>query len=811
MRNIMEHPYEGDSADPRGPAANPEAVLNDYRIAYRSRTFSIMGTREVHSGRATFGIFGDGKEIAEIAMAKAFNNGDLRAGYYRDQTFMLATAMTDLPQLFAQLYAHGDVTAEPASGGRQMTSHFATRFLDQEGHFKALVEGKHSSSDISPTGGQMARLLGLAYASKLYRHEPSLRGQEAGFSVNGNEVAFGSIGNAGTSEGIFFEAINAAGVLQVPLAISILDDGLGISVPNELQTTKSSISAALAGFAWDERTRTGLDIHEVRGWDYPALCTAYCVGIERVRAQHIPALFHITEMTQPQGHSSSGSHERYKSKQRLQYEVDFDPIARMRAWILSTSIVRAELLDELEEQERHLVDQVRRASYKAYQAPIRNELGEAALLLDQLHHECGSPEVLSASDQLTGTDNPNRKLIRTGVFEGLIATRHHSGPARDRLRDFLVRFEADNDRRFNSHLYSQSDQSPLLVRERRPTYSPTSELVDGRMVLQRCFDHNLKKDARLFIIGEDVGKLGDVNLVYQGLSERYGDLRVADTGLREATILGQGIGAAMRGLRPIVDIQYLDFLACALQVMSDDLATLHYRTAGGQKAPVIIRTKGHRLEGIWHSGSPMAVILHSGRGIYLAVPRDMTRAAGMYNTLIQSDNPGIVIEVLSGYRVKERVPDNVGTFTVPLGVPETLRAGTDLTVVTYGACCQIALVAADALAGLGVDVEIIDVQTLNPFDVGHRIVRSISRTNAVLFLDEDVPGGASAFMMQQVLEEQRGWQELDAAPRTLTARANRSPFGIDGRYFSKPNHHDVIKACYEIVQERNPSAFGPLF
>lgn len=807
---MPEMKIHGQWTEPSGLVVSQEQAIADYRIAYRSRMFSLMGTKEVHSGRATFGIFGDGKEVAEIAMAKAFRNGDVRAGYYRDQTFMLATGMTDLPKLFAQLYAHADIVADPSSGGRQMNNHFATRFLDDAGHFKPLVEKMHSTSDISPTGGQMARLLGLAYASKLYRHEPSLRGRKDAFSVNGNEVAFGTIGNAGTSEGIFFEAINAAGVLQVPMAISVLDDGYGISVSNELQTTKSSISAVLKGFQWDEESGSGLDIHVVRGWDYPALCVAYTMGVEKVRLHHRPALFHVIEMTQPQGHSSSGSHERYKSAQRLTYEREFDPIARMRMWMIGRSIVRAEVLDEIEQEDRHMVDRVRKAAYRAYLSPIRKEQTQALALLEELRGECPSPELFPAMDLLLSTDKPTRKLVRTGVFEGLVATRDHAGPARDRLREFLVQFETDNDRRFNSHLHSESDRSPLLVEERKPRYSRTSERVDGRMVLQRCFDHNLKKDARLFIVGEDVGKLGDVNLVFKGLSERYGELRVTDTGVREATILGQGIGAALRGLRPVVDIQYLDYLACALQILTDDLATLHHRTAGGQKAPVIIRTKGHRLDGIWHSGSPMAVILHSCRGIYLAVPRDMTRAAGMYNTLIQSDNPGIVVEVLSGYRVKERLPDNIGTFTVPFGVPEIVRQGEDLSVVTYGECCNIALVAADALAKLGVSIEVIDVQTLNPFDVHHRIVQSLERTNAVLFLDEDVPGGASAFMMQQVLEVQEGWKHLDAAPRTLTAGANRTPYGIDGGYFSKPNQQDIVKVCYEIARERNPSTLPPL-
>ncbi|HEX2178692.1 MAG TPA: thiamine pyrophosphate-dependent enzyme [Actinomycetota bacterium] len=784
-----------------------EEVIADYRVAHLSRLASLAGTREVRAGRATFGIFGDGKEIAEVAMAKAFRKGDFRSGYYRDQTFLMAAGIFTVRQFFAQLYGTPSVELEPACGGRQMNNHFGTRLLDANGHFTDLMSGKQSSTDLSPTATQMARLLGLAYASKLYRHEPALKKGAEGFSDNGNEVAFGTIGNAGTSEGIFFEAINAAGVLQVPMAISVWDDWYGISVPNELQTTRWSISEALRGFEWDGATGTGIDIHVVKGWDYPALCLAYQRGIERVRSKHIPAVFHITEMTQPQGHSARGSHERYKSKERMDFEREFDPVVHMRAWIEARGISSPGHLDELEAENRTLVESQRRAAWAAWAAhigPIRKEHKAALALLEDLAAESASPGLPRLIESLRTPERLNRRLIHSTLFQALVEVRDLAGPAKTRLARFVDRIETENDRRYNSHLYSESDESPLRVAERRPSYSTTSEVVDGRQVLQRCFDHHLKKDARLFIVGEDVGKLGDTNLVFQGLNEKYGEMRVTDTGIREATILGQGIGAAIRGLRPLVDIQYLDYLAYALQILMDDLATLHYRSAGGQKAPVIIRTKGHRFDGIWHTGSPMAVILHSCRGVYLAVPRDMTRAAGFYNTLMQSDNPGIVIEVLRGYRNKERVPDNIGTFTVPLGVPEVLRPGTDLTLVTYAECCNVAMEAAETLEALDVDIEIIDVQTLNPFDVDHRIVDSLSRTNAVLFLDEDVPGGASAYMMQQVLEEQQGWHHLDAAPRTLTAKPNRSPYGIDGGYFSKPNVHDVVRACYEIAAERRP-------
>jgi len=797
--------------EPNGPSLSPAEILADYRIAHQSRLASLAGTREVRAGRATFGIFGDGKEVAELAMARAFRNGDFRAGYYRDQTFMFATGMSDLRKFFAQLYGTADISAEPATGGRQMNNHFGTRLLDDSGKFGHLTSGKHSSTDVSPTAGQMARLLGLAYASKLYRNEPALTKGMKGFSNHGDEVAFGTIGNAGTSEGVFFEAVNAAGVLQVPMAISVWDDGYGISVPNELQTTRWSISEALRGFEWDQRTGTGLDIYVLKGWDYPRLSLTYPRAIERVRARHIPALFHVIEMTQPQGHSSSGSHERYKSKERLASERDHDPLTRMRAWMEATGLFSPELLDELELENQGVVEGQRQAAWSAHLEPLLGEQRAALELLgdlcDELDDSRGLPDLV---DALRKPERLTRRLIHTTLFQALVAARDHRGPAKDRLAGHVDRMERENDRLFNSHLYSESDESPLRVAEKKPAYSQTSAVVDGRLVLQRCFDHHLKKNARLFIVGEDVGKLGDVNLVFQDLNTRYGDLRVTDTGIREATILGQGIGAAIRGLRPLVDIQYLDYLPFALQTMMDDLATLHYRSAGGQKAPVIVRTKGHRFDGMWHTGSPMAMILHSCRGIYLAVPRDMTRAAGFYNTLMQSDNPGIVIEVMRGYRNKERLPDNIGSFTVPLGIPETLRAGSDLTIVTYAECCNVALEAARVLEEFEIDVEIIDVQTLNPFDIPHAICESLKRTNAVLFLDEDVPGGASAYMMQQVLEDQQGWQYLDASPRTLTAKANRSPYGIDGGYFSKPNVYDVVRVCHEIVSETRPGGLDPL-
>lgn len=793
---------------PGGLSISRDEVIADYRLGFQSRVASVIGRREVLTGKAKFGIFGDGKEVPQLAMAKVFQPGDWRSGYYRDQTFMLAAEILTLHEFFGQLYADTDLANDPASGGRQMGSHFATRYLDSEYRFLPQLDRKHSAADLSPTAGQMTKLLGLAYASKLYRENEGLKDSGKDFSNNGNEVAFGTIGNASTSEGVFWETVNAAGVLQVPLVLSIWDDGYGISVPNEFQTTKGSISAVLRGFQKGEDGK-GFDIFVVKGWDYAALCDAYVRATAKARSEHVPAIIHVTELTQPQGHSTSGSHERYKSEQRLQWETEFDCLKKMRELIIENEWATDEQISEWEDQERRHVEAERKASWDRYMAPIQAEQEEALALLEGL----GASVSADLRDLIEGLRSPaelNRKLIASRLVQALTVTVSEPGPAREKVRDFLERYKAANTRRYSSHLYSESSESPLNVEGKKPTYSEASEAVDGRLVLTKCFDHNFKKDARLFVVGEDVGKLGDVNLVFEGLNSKYGDLRVTDTGIREMTIFGQGIGTAMRGLRPIVDIQYLDYFLYALQGVSDDLATLHFRTAGGQKAPVIIRTKGHRLQGIWHTGSPMAVILHSCRGVYLCVPRDMTQAAGMYNTLFRSDNPAIVIEVLSGYRLKERVPDNVGTFTVPLGVPEVIREGTDLTIVTYGACCRIALEAANDLETAGVQAEIIDVQTLNPFDVGHTIVSSVEKTNAVIFLDEDVPGGASAYMMREVLERQEGWQWLDAPPRTLSAIDGRSAYATDGDYFSKPSREDVFLTAYALMNERNPRKFPSL-
>jgi pyruvate/2-oxoglutarate/acetoin dehydrogenase E1 component/TPP-dependent pyruvate/acetoin dehydrogenase alpha subunit len=781
-----------------------ETIIADYRLAYSSRRASIIGRAEVLRGNATFGIFGDGKEVPQLAMAKTFRPGDWRAGYYRDQTFMWATQMSSVRGFFSQLYGNAGLEAEPASGGRQMGNHFATRFLDERGEFARQVEMPNSSADVSNVAGWMPRLIGLAYASKLYRNNPQLKTAQGGFSVDGNEVAFGTIGDAATSEGLFWEAINAAGVLQVPLAMSVWDDGFGISVPITAETTKASISDALRGFMPDDRP--GIDIYVVHGWDYPALVEAYARGIEKVRREHKPALFHITELTQPQGHSTSGSHERYKSRERLRFESEFDCVARMRAWIIESGIASESQLEGWEAADKEAVEAARDLAWEAFQSPIRAERERALAILKRID----MPEIAEVTDLLGESGKVTRSFVMASATRALHRLRGIDSPARDELVRFVEDYQRENDERYNSHVYSRSSESPLKVPTVAAEYSDRSPIVDGRQVLLRNFDANFARDPRLFVIGEDVGRLGDVNLVFEGLQAKYGEWRLTDTGIREATILGQAIGAAMRGLRPICDIQYLDYFLYVLQTASDDLATLHWRTVGGQKAPVVIRTKGHRLVGVWHAGSPMALLVNALKGIYIAVPRNMTQAAGFYNTLFRGDNPGVVIEVLNGYRLKERVPDNIGSFTVPLGVPEVLREGTDATIVTYGACCAIALDAARTLEELGVLCEVIDVQTLNPFDVNQTIVKSVEKTHALVCLDEDMPGGTSAFMLQQVLEAQQGWWHLDAAPRTLAASPNRPAYGPDGDYFTKPNRETIVKAVYDLMRERRPWRFPAL-
>ncbi len=786
-------------------------ILSDYRLAVESREASLIGRKEVFMGKAKFGIFGDGKEVAQIAMSKVFRNGDHRAGYYRDQTFMFAIGELTVQQYFAQLYAHPDVEADPATAGRQMNGHYATRMLDEDGKFKNLAEIKNSSCDISPTAGQMPRLLGLAYASKLFRENPGLSSLTQ-LSRNGNEIAFGTIGNASTSEGMFLEAINAAGVLQVPMLTSVWDDGYGISVPQEFHTTKSSISKALAGM---QRTATeqGIEIITVKGWDYPALIEAYQKAERICREEHVPVLLHVEELTQPQGHSTSGSHERYKSKERLAWEAEYDCNKKMREWIIQEVMVLPEEVDSIEQEARLAAEEARDRAWKAFMHDIKKDQVFITQTIIRAEEESSEKAALEEiRDELKKAINPTRLDNVRAAKKALRLLRGHSDLAsREALVDWVKRSEVDTHERYSSHLYSESDESALVVHRVAPEYSDDSSIVDGREVLRMCFDAALTRDPRVLAFGEDVGMIGDVNQGFAGLQKKHGELRVTDTGIRECTIIGQGIGLAMRGLRPIAEIQYLDYFIYALATLSDDLATLRYRTKSGQKAPLIIRTRGHRLEGVWHAGSPIGMILHSLRGIYLLVPRNMTQAAGFYNTMLQSDDPAIIIEPLNGYRLKEKLPDNVGEFTVPLGIPEVLRAGDDFTIVTYGSMCRVVMEAAQALEEAGISCEVIDVQTLLPFDRHHIIVESLKKTSRVAFADEDVPGGATAYMLQEVLERQDGYRYLDSKPITITGKEHRPAYASDGDYFSKPNAEEVFEKVYAVMRESDPQKFPALY
>ncbi len=775
-------------------------VLEDYKLVCESRQASLLGRKEVLTGKAKFGIFGDGKEVAQIAMAKAFRQGDIRSGYYRDQTFMFATGMNTIQQFFAQLYAHTDIDAEPNSAGRSMNGHFGSRMLDEQGKWLPQTDRFNSSSDISPTAGQMPRLLGLALASKLYRQNPDLH-QYTDFSNKGNEVAFGTIGNASTSEGGFWESINAAGVLQVPLAMSVWDDGYGISVPAKYQTTKENISAILSGFNSDEKG-VGVDIYNAKGWDYPELCKVYVSAIQHCRKSHRPVLIHVDEMTQPQGHSTSGSHERYKDKDRLQWEADFDCIKKMREWIEENQIANQEQLDKIENEAIEYVNTCRKNAWEAYLAPLKKDIQDVIAIFDAIQHESAA----EATKELKSTKDAIRKDIGMAVNKVLMATIGQDTPERENLKAYYRQFLKDNFERYSSTLHSKSSNNALAIPEIKPQYSD-DKMVDGREVVLACFDAALGRDPRVFAFGEDVGAIGDVNQGFAGMQEKYGEIRVTDTGIRELSIIGQGIGTALRGLRPIAEIQYLDYLLYALQIMSDDIATLQYRTKGSQKTPIIIRTRGHRLEGIWHSGSPMGMIINAVRGMHVCVPRNMTQAAGMYNLLLLADEPALVIECLNGYRLKEKMPSNIGEFTVPLGVPEVLNQGTDVTIVGYGSTLRVIQDAMKKLETVDISCELIDVQTLLPFDIHHSIVESLKKTNKVVFIDEDVPGGASAYMMQKVLEEQKGYLHLDAQPLTIAAQAHRPAYGTDGDYFSKPNAEDIFIAIYGMMHEYNPGKY----
>lgn len=784
-------------------------VLNDYKLAYMSRETSYLGRKEVLTGKAKFGIFGDGKELPQIALAKQFKDGDFRSGYYRDQTLMMAIGQLTIQEFFAQLYAHTDVEAEPCSAGRSMNGHFGTRSLNPDGTWKDLTKMKNSSADISPTAGQMSRLVGLAQASKVYRNNKELV-SFTNFSNKGNEVAFGTIGDASTSEGPFWEAINAIGVLQVPVVMSVWDDGHGISVPQKYQTTKENISEILKGFQRDKGKNNGYEIFKVKAWDYPALVETYEKAVKIAREEHCPVLVHVVEVTQPQGHSTSGSHERYKSEERLAWETEYCCVRKFREWIESNNIATKEELDTLEKEGKKEVSTQKRAAWEAYLNPIKKERDEVVAMLTSLADESANKAFISPMiEALKSNTEPIRKDIVSTVKKVLRMVRLESMASKNTLISWLDSAAKANYDRYNSTLLSEFPSSPMRVTEVKAKLTDQKE--DGRVVLRENFDKLLATYPEILIFGEDSGKIGGVNQGLEGLQEKYGEIRVSDTGIRENTIIGQGIGMAMRGLRPIAEIQYLDYLLYAIQVLSDDLATLQYRTKGGQKAPLIIRTRGHRLEGIWHSGSPMGMIINSLRGMHVCVPRNLTQAAGFYNTLIQGDDPAIVIEPLNGYRTKEHIPSNLGEFTTPLGIPETLTEGTDITIVSYGSTCNLALQAVQQLAEVEISAELIDVRTLLPFDINHSIVESLKKTNRLLIVDEDVPGGASAFILQQIMEEQKGYYHLDAEPTTLTAKAHRPAYGTDGDYFSKPSIEDIFDATYTVMNEANPQKYPPIY
>lgn len=785
-------------------------VLNDFRVINESRQTSLLGRKEVLTGKAKFGIFGDGKELAQVAMAKVFRDGDFRSGYYRDQTFMMSIGQLSLQEYFAGLYGHTDLEKEPMSGGRQMGGHFGTHTLNADGSFKDMVNQKNSSADISPTAGQMPRLLGLAYASHFYKNNTDLhQGKFLNYSNKGNEVAFGTIGDASTSEGLFWEAINAAGVLQVPMLMSVWDDGHGISVPKKYQTTKESISEILKGFQ-RENGGNGFEIFKTKGWDYAHLCETYEKAAKVCREEHVPCLVHVEEVTQPQGHSTSGSHERYKSKERLQFEIDFDCVKKMREFILQNALADEATLNAIEEEAKNNVRAAQKSAWTDYLTPIKSEVAEVSALFDELASGENGSLISGIKTELNAIKEPIRREIHNVVKKVLRLTKNESSASRSKLADWLRLANIENSDRYSSHLHSQSASQVSNVIPVPAQYSE-EKLVDGRELLRENFDYILTKYPETLIFGEDSGKIGGVNQGLEGLQAKFGEHRVFDTGIREATIMGQAIGLSMRGLRPIAEIQYLDYLLYALQIMSDDLATVQWRTKGMQKAPVIIRTRGHRLEGVWHSGSPMGMIIHACRGINVCVPRNMTQAAGFYNLLLEADEPSLVVEPLNGYRLKENLPSNIGEYKIALGIPETLSEGTDVTLVTYGSSIRIAQDAIKQLEEHGISVELIDVQTLLPFDIHHKIVESLKKTNRVVFFDEDVPGGASAYMMQKVLEEQGGYQYLDSKPVTIASKEHRPAYGSDGDYFSKPSADDVFDVIYNLMLEVNPNKFNKIY
>lgn len=793
-------------------------VLEDFRLAALSRETSLLGRREVLSGKAKFGIFGDGKELAQIALAKQFRNGDFRSGYYRDQTFMMAIEQLSVQEWFAGLFGDTNAEREPQSAGRQMGGHYSTRNLDKNGDWKNLMEQKNSSADISPTAGQMPRLLGLAQASKVYRNHPTLKDLEEfkKFTNGGNEVAFGTIGDASTSEGPFWETINAAGVLQVPMVMSIWDDGFGISVAREHQTTKDSISEALAGMQRTEE-KLGYEILTTKGWNYVHLCETYEKAVKIAREEHVPVLVHVQEVNQPQGHSTSGSHERYKSEERLQWEIDFDCISKFQEWIVGfdvdgQNIATAEELEDIRKIAKTEVRNAKTAAWKELTSEIKIDLNEAIAVLKTVIKESSNSIFIQKDvEVLEKAIDANRKDILSTARKVLRTIRDESIPSKNILSTWIQSQINKNSERYSSYLHSNSSNSALKVEAIAPTYDDNSPMEDGRIILRDNYRELFSNRPEALIFGEDAGKIGGVNQTLEGLQEEFGALRIADTGIRECTIIGQGIGMAMRGLRPIAEIQYLDYLLYAIQILSDDLATLQYRTKGGQKAPLIISTRGHRLEGIWHSGSPMGMIVNALRGMHVCVPRNMTKAAGFYNTLMAADEPALVIEPLNGYRTKEKRPTNIGEFHEPLGVPEIVRQGTDLTIVSYGSTFNLCEIAAQQLMQLGINVELIDVQTLLPFDINHVISKSLEKTNRLMIVDEDVSSGASAYILDKIMQEQKAFFHLDSTPTCLTAKDHRPPYGTDGDYFSKPSIEDIVEKAYAIISEVNPTEFPSLY
>lgn len=776
-----------------------DEVLMDYTMVCISRETSLLGRKEVLGGKAKFGIFGDGKEVAQVAMAKFFQAGDFRSGYYRDQTFMLAAGLTNAEQIFAQLYADPDIKNEPFSAGRQMNCHFATKMVNDNGDWLNLSGLKNISADIAPTAGQMPRALGLAYASKAFRNISQLQSFN-NLSNNGNEVCFATIGDASTSEGHFWETINAAGVLQVPLAVFVWDDGYGISVPKKFQTTKASVSDALSGMQKTENTN-GFNIYKVKGWDYAGMCEVFEEGIRFARETHTPVLFHVEEITQPQGHSTSGSHERYKSQERLEWEREWDGIRKMKEWIIANALAKEEELDGIAERAKEHVRESKAAAWAKFITPVKKQVSRATDLIHAMANAL--PDQTAALQKLAVELSASREPLRRDVLKALntALTLAGSADAAYWTKDYYSELQAENKKLYNTHLYNDGPKSALKVTELKPAFAADAPMLNGFEVLNKYFDELFTANPKVVAFGEDLGYIGDVNQGFSGLQQKHGNDRIFDTGIRELTIMGQGIGLAMRGLRPIAEIQYLDYLLYGLQPLSDDVSTLHYRTAGQQSCPVIVRTRGHRLEGIWHSGSPMGMVINALRGMYVCVPRNMTQAVGMYNTLLRSNDPGLVVECLNGYRLKEKLPSNLLDFTVPLGVPEVIKEGTDVTIVSYGSTLRIIQDAVNALEVQGTSCEIVDVQTLLPFDTNHMILESLKKTNRIVFVDEDVPGGAAAFMFNKVMEEQGGYKYLDVAPRTITGKAHRPAYGSDGDYFSKPNAEEIATIIKEMMSE----------